>query len=183
MTPNDIPATPYREHTRKHPLPTIDALRQLFTYDPETGQIWHRNTQKRADTKGSHGYRTVQLPKTDDRPQKLSIAAHRLAFALMHNRWPHMIDHGDSNRSNNAWTNLSEVTARGNSLRSNQSRNAVNICRSYHAFNKQGFAWQITMGTTSGRKSTSRRDFCKAWQLRQKMRAERDRARKTEPKQ
>lgn len=108
-------------------------LRTFFDYDPETGQITHRdpgpawftdrgylNRQakcpegKPADTsKNGAGYRQVQI---FGRP----ILAQVVAFAMHHGRLPAhgmTVDHLNWNRGDNRASNLQEVTAGENTRR------------------------------------------------------------------
>lgn len=88
---------------------SIEYLKSLVSYDPETGLIHAlvRLSQRRvagALMGGSdgHGYVTLSV-----RGHK--IRAHRLAFAFMAGRWPSEIDHVNGVRSDNRWRNLREV--------------------------------------------------------------------------
>lgn len=94
-------ATPFCNHLRKNPLPSIEWLRERFSYDPETGHI--RNAKGRiCGTDDGQGY--VRICYARGR----LLLAHRLAFALMENRWPFLVDHRNGNRSDNSWRNLRE---------------------------------------------------------------------------
>ena len=106
----------------------IELVREYLAYDPSTGAItWEKNRGQRG-IKGmaagsiSNGYIAIGLGGVR------SIPAHRIAFALMHGRWPSLeIDHIDGNKTNNEWGNLREVTTEQNhqNLRNARSDNKV----------------------------------------------------------
>lgn len=110
----EIPAEPFNNHRRKRPLPSIDELRETFSYDPETGIIT-RIKAKRKKALGplktyQHGYIVGHHKRTE-------LRAHRIAFAIMTGKWPHMIDHKNTIKDDNRWDNLEEVTNAQNTRR------------------------------------------------------------------
>lgn len=110
------------------PLPSVDYLRECFSYDPDTGILtwkprprehfrqegaWKRATNhyagRPAGTLSVLGYIDVSL---DNRRHKV----HRLAWALHYGEYPkHVIDHIDLNKGNNRISNLRDVTDLQNS--------------------------------------------------------------------
>lgn len=104
---------------------TADMLRQLLDYDPATGiftwltkpgderyiRAWNtRHAGKRAgrDVPNKNGYLEIGID------YKLYLS-HRLAWLYMTGEWPSdEIDHKDTNKSNNIWTNLREATGSQN---------------------------------------------------------------------
>jgi hypothetical protein len=106
------PKKTFAAHLRKRPLPSIEELAALFRYDPDTGHIFNRKERPhhrgRADYHRGQGYLSVNAPGN------LAILSHRLAFALMEGRWPHIVDHINRDRSDNRWANLREVTHAAN---------------------------------------------------------------------
>jgi len=90
--------------------PTIEVLRDLLAYDPETGALtWligHVNRVKAGDEAGSvnsKGYREVGISGRN-------YKAHRLAWAIHCGQWPAgEIDHEDGCPANNRIRNLREV--------------------------------------------------------------------------
>lgn len=86
-----------------------DRLKELLTYNPETG-IFTWNVSRGGVTKGdeagqltAYGYRAIRVDGT-------LVQAHRLAFMYMIGDIPDFIDHEDHNRLNNKWDNLKETT-------------------------------------------------------------------------
>lgn len=122
----------------KRPLPSPEVLRQLLSYDPETGKLfWKRRderwfvgtskspkvlakwwngrfAEKEAFTPvNSAGYHTgTVLLKM--------LQAHRIAWAIYHGDWPKgFLDHINGVRTDNRIANLREVTPLQNAM--NQS--------------------------------------------------------------
>lgn len=92
---------------------THSRLLELVRYDPETGIFtWAYNGH------GPHvrvGKTTGCLVKTSGyvaiRLDDVLYRAHRLAWLYVTGEWPKdMIDHKDTNRSNNVWSNLRAAT-------------------------------------------------------------------------
>jgi hypothetical protein len=95
-----------------NPLPSTERLRELFSYNPETGVLtWvvTRGPAKKGVRAGSKGKsRTYRVVSVDG---KLYFE-HRVCFAIYHGKdpWPHEIDHIDRNPTNNSIGNLRIVT-------------------------------------------------------------------------
>jgi hypothetical protein len=105
------------------PVPfSQDRLKQLLSYDPETGKfIWLVTTPRapkgaEAGVKMGMGYRLIGL-------DGVRYLAHRLAWFYVHGEWPvEMIDHINGIRDDNRIANLRNATARQNSINSKTSR-------------------------------------------------------------
>ena len=93
------------------PMITQARLKELLSYDPETG-LFFRIDAKRNKGKpfsNSGGYITIRL---DER----TYSASRLAWLYMTGAWPvQLVDHRNGVRDDNRWGNLREVTHSGNS--------------------------------------------------------------------
>ena len=96
----------------------IETLRELFTYDAETGvlawRISRSNTirvgQVVANPSATTGYLRVSV-------NKKMLAAHRVAWALHYGQWPEgVIDHINHNRADNRIANLRDVPRLLNNL-------------------------------------------------------------------
>jgi hypothetical protein len=157
---NDAPK-PFCAHMRKHELPSIEWLRQRFSYDPETGIITGPRSQPIGHI-GDNGYFTVST--TAHSGKRMTIRRGRLGFALKEGRWPFLMDHINRIRTDDRWTNLREATAREN------RRNSVYPLTNHISPRRTGARWDIRMD----HHHTCRRDFCAAWKLRQQWLAERN---------
>ncbi len=137
------------------PLPTVDRLRQLFTYDEEAGLLfwnerpvasfkgtpakkkqaagmWNKRCAgKVAGTKDRAGYVII---KVDDRP----IQAHRIIWAIAFGQWPEIIDHINGQPGDNRLSNLRNCDRRLNQR--NQKRHRTNTS------GRTGVAWDRFRG-------------------------------------
>lgn len=100
-------------------------LKELVTYNPETG-IFTRNSSNR---RKSIGETLGGTPRKDKymamRVGKHTYLLHRLAFLYMMGNLPvNLVDHINGNKSDNRWCNLREATAFENHRNSKLSRNS-----------------------------------------------------------
>lgn len=96
---------------RIRPLPSIEALKATFRYDPTTGNIYRRPKDglptfnkrycvKPIGTVMNAGYLFVSFGRD-------MVLGHRLAWVLHYGEWPELeIDHKDGDKTNNAIANL-----------------------------------------------------------------------------
>lgn len=89
---------------------TVEALRRLFEYRPETGEFVRLVDTYRQHNKGSiagslmtNGYWEISI-------RGVRYYAHRLAWFYMTGEWPKTIDHKDGDRINNRFGNLRSDT-------------------------------------------------------------------------
>lgn len=104
---------------------TAEEVRELFTYEPESGCLrWKVKRQKInvGDVAGyistSDGYRYVGFNYNE-------FLAHRIIWLWVTGKWPAcQVDHVDRNRQNNKWTNLREATNGQNARNSGPQKNS-----------------------------------------------------------
>jgi len=111
---------------------SAERVRELLNYCPETGiftraiTTGYRGIHKAGDVVGTtrpNGYVYVGI-------ERRQYAAHRLAWVIMHGKWPSAdIDHIDGNRNNNKFTNLREATRSENNqnIRKARKHNVSNL--------------------------------------------------------
>jgi len=85
-------------------------IREGYRYEPETGEIYSRRSEWRGPLKGWQQNRGYVLLDVCGGHYLRS----RLAFLLMHGRWPIAVDHVNRDRIDDRWSNLREVTPREN---------------------------------------------------------------------
>lgn len=91
---------------------TAEELRELFSYDPETGTLKWKNI---LGTKITYliGYEAGYLTATGYRAVSInnkSYLVHRVIWCLINGHWPNCIDHRDGNPANNRLSNLRNGT-------------------------------------------------------------------------
>lgn len=102
----------------KRILPTPEQLRELLSYDPDTGEFFWREDvvgkssswmakysgKQTFTTDCGSGYRRAQIEKCD-------VRAHRVAWAMYYGKWPDdEIDHINGIRHDNRIINLREAS-------------------------------------------------------------------------
>lgn len=101
----------------------VDIIREFISYDPVSGRLYAKCNSISA-TKGDlldttiniHGYRVINIGGS----QRL---AHRIIWLIVNGSLPTQIDHIDRNRSNNAISNLRDVSAYTNQRNMSLSKN------------------------------------------------------------
>jgi hypothetical protein len=121
----------------KQPKPrvTVERLREVLHYDPETGvftwlprplgqfarlsqgKVWNvRFPGTQAGSPDKKGYIHIAIDKT-------LFKAHRLAFLYMTGEWPkHEVDHINQVKADNRWANLRDVPHQTNSQNARRAR-------------------------------------------------------------
>ena len=124
---------------------TQDRLKELLTYDPESGiLLWNKNMKGPARAGSPAGYRRndgyVEI-KIDGQKQY----AHRLAWIYLHGEIDgYEIDHIDHDPSNNRASNLRSVASQGNNMnRSIGMRNYSGVMGVFWAKHANKWAAQI----------------------------------------
>ena len=90
--------------------PAVSEMRKHLRYDPETGYLWWRifsggrSHTRPAGSKDAYGYIRLSF-------KGKQYKAHRIAWLLMKGYWPKKeIDHRDTIKDNNRWSNLRLAT-------------------------------------------------------------------------
>lgn len=113
----------HAKRERAEPL-SPSRLQQMLRYYPDTGEFYWLDSASNRAPAGSRagsihlktGYWTIGI-------DGIRYGAHRLAWLYMIGRWPDPeVDHKDTNRTNNRWTNLREATRTNNNGNRKQTR-------------------------------------------------------------
>ena len=151
----------------KRQLPSPEELRQLLSYDPETGSIfwkprgieWFSNEHGRAGNAHSiWNSRYAEKPAFTSVDStgylrgaifNVSVAAHRVAWALFHAEWPeNYIDHINGDKLDNRLCNLRCVTQSENMKNSRMSTANTTGHRGVYR-SPHGWTAQIKVGQKS----------------------------------
>jgi hypothetical protein len=126
--------------------PTAERLREILSYNAETGQFtWLKNGGPRriGDVAGcvdKRGYVSISVDKA-------VIWGHQLAYLYQTGEWwTGHIDHIDGEPSNNRWANLRPATASQNQANAKRSKNNKSGFKGVSLFKRTG-RWhaQITV--------------------------------------
>ena len=117
---------------------TIERLKELFDYNPETG--WFTNRGSRGRAKGGaragtfkHGlYRSIVIDYE-------RFYEHHLAWFWMYREWPDEVDHADGDASNNAIANLRLCNRTQNNCNSRQLTGQSGLRGAY--LDKRNLQW------------------------------------------
>lgn len=103
-------------------LPSVELLRELFVYDPMTGELmWSRTGRgrrldRKITTTDTKGYLQVSIDSKGYR-------VHRVIWAMETGDWPQgEIDHRDCNKKHNRMENLRDCSRMENSCNSKPKR-------------------------------------------------------------
>ena len=107
----------------------IEKLKKLYSYNKETGKFV-RLTSRGGNKIGSEAGRLMNNGYIFIGIDGKEYGAHRLAWLLEYGKFPlYEIDHKDRNRSNNAISNLREVTSSENNLNRKIFKNNTSGCK------------------------------------------------------
>jgi hypothetical protein len=101
----------------------INRLKEILSYDPETGVFRWKTTQgpraiagSKAGWKDGKGYICIKI-------DGVSYRSHRLAWLYMNGEWPEKdIDHKNLDPGDNRWCNLREATRSENGYNQNKHK-------------------------------------------------------------
>lgn len=99
---------------RKSRIISVEELKENLRYNPETGHFtWIKRSVDTCIIGGIAGY--INNGYVTIRVNKIAYTAHRLAWLYMTGEMPKsMIDHKDTDRSNNRFSNLRQSTQKQN---------------------------------------------------------------------
>lgn len=131
--------------TRNTSALTVERLRELLDYDPETGVFrWkerpeHCSRDKSWNTKWcgqvagtlskANGYIIISIGKRN-------FYSHRLAWLFVHGEWPRLLDHRNRIKSDNRLKNLREATVSQNAQNTPLKSNNTSGYRGVSFFKK-----------------------------------------------
>lgn len=123
-------------HKSAHNDLSAEFVREVFSYDPETGDLRWKNRLSRRVREGD-----VAGVLDDQGRRKIGIYnkdyfAHRIIWLFVTGQWPKFeIDHRDLNKSNNRWYNLREATSEQNQRNRPKQKNNTSgykgVCETY----------------------------------------------------
>ncbi|RLG71832.1 MAG: HNH endonuclease [Thermoprotei archaeon] len=113
---------------------TVEQLKELVVYNSITGMFSRKVGKPISSKPNGDGYLRVMVDKKH-------YLAHRLAWFYINGVMPTFIDHIDGNRSNNAISNLREVSSQENqrnlTIASNNTSGTTGV-----SFNKERSKWE-----------------------------------------
>lgn len=145
-------------------LPTPEQLRELLTYDPETGKLFWKvrsrdwfNSERYMNSWNARYAGREAFTASDDKGYRrtnfsgICITAHRAAWAIFHGEWPsEEIDHINNVRCDNRIENLRPASRTGNNR--NRLISVLNTSGLKGAsWNKQSRRW-VAQIAVSGKK-------------------------------
>ena len=128
---------------------TFEEASSIFSYDPETGDIYRKLKTSNAIAVGlvSNGENGAGYSRVFLFGKRVYI--HRLVWLLHHGHWPEkQIDHIDGNRSNNRITNLRDVDHKINAQNMSrpQSNNTAGFLGVSYDKSREKYVARISIG-------------------------------------
>ena len=133
----------YSSKSRKHYLfwpmrPSIERLRAILSYDPETGIVSRASGPLRVTPDPETGY----LQTTVD---GCRLRVHIICWALQTGAWPeHGIDHRELPRSDNRWSNLRQADHAENGQNRGKNKNNQSGYKGI-SLHKHSGLWKISI--------------------------------------
>jgi hypothetical protein len=103
-------------------LPTHDRVKELLSYDRDTG-VFTWLVKRGCARAGSIAGHRNKLGYIEIRIDGRLLLGHRLAFLMMTGSMPAEVDHRDRNKSNNSWLNLRPATHGQNVVNKGPNKN------------------------------------------------------------
>lgn len=132
---------------------TQERVKELFTYDPESGVLrWRvqRGPKRPGDVAGCEAKQTVGKWYLQIRIDYRLYYVHRVVYLYQMGELPIEVDHEDGNGLNNRWDNLRNVDRLGN--RMNCRRSCVNTSGVVGVhYNKGSRRWDAYINKNKGR--------------------------------
>lgn len=101
---------------RVHPIPSQTFLREILSYDPDSGLLTWKERASGPAFWNSRYAGTTAFNTIDSRGYKFGkisrvrFSTHRIIFKMETGEEPECIDHIDGDKTNNKWSNLRKVT-------------------------------------------------------------------------
>lgn len=93
--------------------PSVSAIKEIFRYNHETGELIRKSSGRVCDTIGFGGYKFTSVTLEPHKQKQLLV--HRVAWAIFYGEWPDgFIDHKNGVRGDNRISNLRVVSRREN---------------------------------------------------------------------
>lgn len=120
---------------------TQEKVRELYDYNPETGELISKTTKRPVSSRTQRGYLYASIRSSK---VKKSYKVHRLIWLYYYGYFPeNSIDHIDRDKTNNRLSNLREVSNSCNMRNSSQRRSSTGIKGTCLTKRKSGIYFQV----------------------------------------